>query len=140
MKIRMAKAREGISTAFLLATLLLSAMAHAESLPDPTRPPAVLSAPAGNGAEESGPVLQSVTLSAGRKTAIISGEVVPLGGKFGDATLVRLSEKEAVLRKGDTLQTLKLFPDVEKRMRSVRHPLRSKGHSNTNSEAKRKER
>lgn len=127
-----------LSRAVLLALTPFVA-AHAEALPDPTRPPAVLTAPAPGTPEESGPVLQSVRLSPSRKTALISGQQVPLGGRFGDAVLIRLSEGEAVLRKGDTLQTLKLFPDVDKRPHSANTPPRSKGHPNTNTEVKRKE-
>lgn len=121
-----------------LLALAPFAAAHAETLPDPTRPPAVLAAPVG-GEEEKGPVLQSVTLSPSRKAALISGQLVPLGGRFGDSVLVRLSEGEAVLRKGDTLQTLKLFPDVDKRLRAAKTPPRSEGRPNINTETKRKE-
>lgn len=65
------------------------------------------------------PVLQSVLLSATRKAAIISGQTVMLGEKFGTARLVKLTPSEAVLRTGDSLQVLKLFPDVEKKERLV---------------------
>lgn len=90
----------------------------AENLPDPTRPPATVAGTgtAGAPAVPSGPVLQSVLIASKRRAAIISGETVELGGKYQDAQLIRLSEGEAVLKTGQGLQTLKLFPQVEKRV------------------------
>ncbi len=89
--------------------------AVAQSLVDPTRPPAGLADMAGSVAV-GGPVLQSVMLSPGRKMAVISGEAVVLGGRYGEARLVRLTESEAVLKNGDETTVLKLYPQVEKRM------------------------
>lgn len=65
------------------------------------------------------PVLQSIMLSATRKAAIISGQTVVLGEKFGEARLVKLTQSEAVLRTEEGLQVLKLFPDVDKKERLV---------------------
>jgi len=85
--------------------------ARADALPDPTRPPAaMLSAPA---AAASAPTdalqLQSVLLGHGRTpAAVISGELVLLGGRFRDARLVRVTERFAVLKgpQGDTVLSL----------------------------------
>ena len=90
----------------------------AENWPDPTRPPDVFGGGGDEGVEVAPPpvpVLQSILLSATRKVAVISGQPVALGGKFGEARLVKLTPSEAVLQTGDTLQVLKLFPDVEKK-------------------------
>ena len=89
--------------------------AHAENLPDPTRPPAELWALAAGAVIHSGPVLQSVLISPVHKAAIISGETVTLGGQYGQARVVKISESEVVLNHGGNLQTLRLFPDVEKK-------------------------
>lgn len=92
----------------------------AQALPDPTRPAIAGSgydaslAYGGYGTQQEGPVLQSVMLSPQHKSAIISGVKVDLGGKYADAKLTRISEGEVVLRRGGELQTLKLFPGVEK--------------------------
>ena len=94
-----------------------AAAAGAQAMTDPTRPPGAQSTTA---AAQSGPVLQSVMLSPARKVAVISGQVVPLGGRFGEARLVRLSESEAVLRNGAETTVLRLYPQVEKR--AVRGP------------------
>lgn len=88
-----------------------------ESLPDPTRPPASLSASVNHGpAVNAGPVLQSVLISAGRRVAVISGQTVQTGGKVGDARVIRIAENEVVLANGKDLQTLKLFPGIEKQL------------------------
>jgi len=102
--------------ACLLGMLLLPG-AQAESLRDPTRPPTELGVGAGGGAEMAakGPVLQSVLISARRKSAIIGGQVVALGGKYGEARVVKITESEVVLKTGTVTETLRLFPDVEKR-------------------------
>jgi MSHA biogenesis protein MshK len=109
----------------LIFVLAADVCLAAESLPDPTRPPALLGPSPGYGEElEKGPpplpVLQSVILSAGRKFAIIGGQEVKLGGKFGDAKLVRLTPNEAVLRTAEGVQVLKLFPEAEKKIHTVR--------------------
>jgi MSHA biogenesis protein MshK len=55
-------------------------------------------------------------LSPSRKVAVISGEVVALGGRYGGARLVRLTESEAVLKNGADVTVLRLHPLVEKRV------------------------
>ncbi|MGZ3237429.1 MAG: MSHA biogenesis protein MshK [Burkholderiaceae bacterium] len=90
---------------------------HAEQLRDPTRPADML----GRGQSEvaaSGPVLQSVLISPQRRIAIISGKTFRVGDKFGDSHVVSISETEVVLQNGKAQQTLKLFPDVHKRLTS----------------------
>lgn len=90
--------------------------AGAQGMTDPTRPPGGMGAAAGDEAVSAGPVLQSVMLSPGRKVAMISGEVVVLGGRYGSARLVKLTESEAVLKNGSETIVLRLFPLVEKRV------------------------
>lgn len=102
----------------ILAVMLILSWplaAGAQVLVDPTRPPGALAVPGGEAAA-GGPVLQSVMLSPGRKVAVISGELVALGGRYGAARLVRLTESEAVLRNGAETTVLRLFPLVEKRI------------------------
>ena len=92
-------------------------LAHAQDLIDPTRPPAAMNTrmePTA-GTQAGGLVLQSVLISPTRKAAIISGRTVALGEKLGDAKVVKITETEVVLRNGKEMQTLKLFPDIEKR-------------------------
>lgn len=111
--------RAGLAAALALSAATASGQERAQtaidSLADPTRPPAFMP---GGGADGSlapaGPVLQSVLISAGRKSAIISGERVELGEKFGETRLTRLTETEAVLEGPQGRTVLRLVPKVEK--------------------------
>ena len=100
----------------LVVTLLAPGVAFAQGMTDPTRPPPTETTEAESGAPEvAGPVLQSVMITPTFKAAIINGEMVKLGGKFGNAQLVKVSESEVVLKSGDEAQVLKMYPGVEKR-------------------------
>lgn len=109
------KARIRHLLAMAACSLLASPAPAAEVLRDPTRPPSVLYAPDDPGQIQAGPALQSIRKANGRYTAVINGETVRVGSKLGDASVVKISDTEVVLKTGDSLQTLKLFPDVEKR-------------------------
>ncbi len=92
-----------------------AAVLTAETLPDPTRPPAEAGlAGSAVAAVASGPMLQSVMIAPGRRSAVISGQLLTEGALFGEAKLVRIAEGEVVLSGPDGQQTLRLFPDVEK--------------------------
>jgi MSHA biogenesis protein MshK len=88
----------------------------AEILPDPTKPPASALGPGEAEQSAQGPVLQSVLITPTRRSAIISGQLVVQGGRYGDANVIRISDSEVVLKTGDMVETLKLFPGVEKRL------------------------
>lgn len=106
----------------LLLCSCISLGAWAEDLPDPTRPPAAILSPdtyqADGGAQEG---LHSVIISKHRRAAIIDGQTVELGGKVGDARLIRVEETSVVLRGPDGRERLLLFPDVKKLDRKARH-------------------
>ena len=105
--------RAGLQANGLLLCLSMAAPAMAQSLADPTRPPASQ----GNGDAmpvATGPVLQFVLIAPGRSEAVISGQTLKLGEKVGDAQIIKITETEVVLRNGKDLQTLRLFPNVEK--------------------------
>jgi MSHA biogenesis protein MshK len=110
-----------IATGLVLMFFVMGNLACAQTLPDPTRPPVLPGAnaepPAGG---PVGPELQSVLISPTRRVAIINGQSVKLGGKFGESQVVKISEGEVVLRTGQDVQVLKLFPDVQKRVSSGR--------------------
>ncbi len=102
-----------------MLSVLPASGAWAEGAPDPTRPPAaLLTEPVGAvpGAAPASSKLQSVLISAGRKSAIIGGQLVHVGDKYGDARVTRITESGVVLKTGSATETLKLFPDVEKRV------------------------
>jgi MSHA biogenesis protein MshK len=105
-------ARMNTNRCIALAVLAAGALqSHANELPDPTRPPAaMLAAPAAAAsAPADAPQLQSVLLGKGRRpAAVISGQLVLLGGQLGDTTLVRVTERGAVLKgpQGETMLAL----------------------------------
>ena len=109
---------EGVSGAMLVLIIaLFSVAAAAEELPDPTRPPTSLTAPVAapaSGVPEIRPArLQSILISKTRRSAIIDGESVELGGKYGDAKLIEVNEGSIVLRGAQGRQVMTLFPDVK---------------------------
>lgn len=111
----------GAMRLIVLAILAFASTAFAQSV-DPTRPPANWLSPVdvggqpGDGAS-GGLRLQSVLMpQGGRPVAIIGGKMVALGGKVGEATLLRLNEREAVLQGADGVTHLYLTPDVQKQM------------------------
>ncbi|MEN6584877.1 MAG: hypothetical protein ABFE02_02350 [Sulfuricella sp.] len=126
----------------IAAVLGWSAMqvAVAEGLPDPTRPAQEAGFSAGgNATPDAGPVLQSVKIAAGRRTAVISGQVVAEGERFDAAKVVSISESEVVLLGPEGRQTLKLFPGVEKRVAQTKQeplPARGKHKSKRHTEQK----
>jgi hypothetical protein len=46
------------------------------------------------------------------RSAIISGQRVELGGRYGDARVAAISESEVVLRSNGGTDVLRLYPDV----------------------------
>lgn len=102
----------------LFALALLASAAHGQTA-DPTRPPANWLATGDEAVPgaDAGFRLQSVLLPhGGRPVAVIGGKTVALGGAIGGATLIRLTEREAVLQGADGVTRLYLTPDVEKQM------------------------
>jgi len=98
---------------------MMPSSAFAEGLKDPTRPPTSIGMQSTSDvtldSAASMPVLQSVLISPGRVVAIISGQTVKLNDQFGSARVIKIAETEVVLRDGKNLQTLKLFPNIEKK-------------------------
>jgi len=88
--------------------------ARAQALDDPTRPPAALHAPqAGVPATPARPRLESVLISrkpGGRRIAVIDGQIVRPGSKVGNAVVVEIQDTAVILRKGKSLETVKLYP------------------------------
>jgi len=96
--------------------------AWGQALSDPTRPPLAWLAAQQNAAgaaspteQEVVPHLQSLLIGPSRRYAIIEGQVLGVGDRFGDARVVAVRPAGVVLRSVRGTQTLKIFPDVEKR-------------------------
>lgn len=102
------------ANAFVLAATLTAWPLNggAQVLNDPTRPPAGISSTDSGDSAAGGPVLQSVMITPTTRTAIIGGETVKLGGKYGDARVIKITESEVVLRSATGTETLRMYPDV----------------------------
>ena len=98
---------------FLAGVAWTAVTARAQALVDPTRPP---NAPVGGEMPEAngGTQLQSILIASNRKLAIINGTTVPLGGMVGEAKVVKITETEVTLRKGDETEVLRLYPGIDK--------------------------
>jgi MSHA biogenesis protein MshK len=109
--------RWAVSSCYLLISV--PSPLHAEDLPDPTRPQAGIIAPfagvgAGRGATENrSSGLHTIIISETRRAAIIDGKTVELGGAYGDAKLIEVSEGGVVLQRAQSRQVLTLFPGVK---------------------------
>jgi MSHA biogenesis protein MshK len=104
--------------------LVLNGAVDARAMTDPTRPPHAVVVVEGEPQQAKGPVLQSVMIMPNRRSAIIDGERVEAGGRFGDAHVLKITETEVVLKYGDRTETLKMYPDVEKKMVRSADPVR----------------
>jgi MSHA biogenesis protein MshK len=105
----------------LLAAALATAWylsGQAASFGDPTRPPNAL--PGGAASVSGGPRLESVLIAPDRRIAVISGQRVQLGDRFGDGHVVQITETEVVIRNGLSTRTLKLYPEVDRQQRPRR--------------------
>lgn len=86
----------------MIANVLCVSNAFAETLKDPTAPPALLNAtPSADNTVTNAPILQSIMIGPQYHAAIINGEKILLGKKYQAATLIKLNEHEAVLRHPD---------------------------------------
>ena len=110
----MKQAHVALHLALLAGLMAPVAGVRAQSMNDPMRPPATLySSIPGEGNAPAGPMLQSIKISPTERSAIIGGERVTVGGKYGDARVVRITDHEVVLRSAGGTETLKMYPGVE---------------------------
>ena len=110
--------RHIFSSNFMRVFALLCAapgIASAESLTDPTKPPAEVS----TSVASQGGSLRSIFISPTHRAAIIDGQTVELGAKHGDIRLIEVSESGVVLQGSQGRQILELFPGVEIRKKEV---------------------
>lgn len=109
----------GVNTLVFVLAGLCAGVTLAQ-LADPTKPPADASVPADvppGTSPQAASGLQSVILrKQGRPAALINGELVELGGKVGEARLVKVSEDAVVLKGPGGEETLRLTPAAEKKV------------------------
>ena len=119
-----------------LGLLLCHGNVIAQTINDPTRPPGTTSPADTDTDQPRAPSLQSVLITPTRRAAIINGQRVELGGLYGEARVLKISETEVVLRSASGTEVLKMYPNVDKAARenepvqkrtSVGRGRRSKG-------------
>jgi MSHA biogenesis protein MshK len=106
-----------IKHAAAAAILLLGAIAQAaEPLPDPTRPAPEFLAPAA--AADSAKAmattegLRTIIIAPDRRSAVINGEQVKLGGRIGGERLMAVCEDSVVLQGAEGRREVPLYPGV----------------------------
>ncbi len=87
---------------------------HGAPFADPTRPPQALDEGRGAGAS-AGPRLESVLIAPDRRVAVIGGQQVTIGSRYGGGEVVRITEGEVLIRKPGGDESLKLFAGEGKR-------------------------
>ena len=101
---------------------LFSLPTFSEELLDPTRPPEAVYAPAdallSEPPEPTG--LQSVIISKSRSAAVIDGQTIELGGKYGDVRLIEVSDTGVILQGADGKRVMELFPGVSMTKKKVK--------------------
>lgn|GEM_PF-1783578 len=102
-----------VFTGMALFTTYSMKAAAQEIINDPTRPPAMMLNNAADAGGPTGSLLQSIMITPTQRSAIIGGERVVLGGKYGDARVVRITESEVVLHSSAGAETLSMYPDVD---------------------------
>lgn len=105
-----------IRIALLGSSAIVATLAQAEPLPDPTRP-AIDLTPSGAVSADAKPVvssegLRTILISPDRRSAIINGQQIPLGGKFGEERLMAVCEDRVVLQGTDGRREVSLYPEV----------------------------
>ena len=105
-----------LTLSFALIISLGAPRSLAQGLNDPTRPPREIlgGADAGEPAANLSPA-QVVIISTDRRQATINGRTVSLGGRYGNATLVRISDEEIVLQRPEATETIKLYSSVQRK-------------------------
>lgn len=101
----------------VLFALCISCAALAQGA-DPTRPAidTGIAAPGLAAAAATAGLQSIIQRRNGKPAALINGTVVELGGKVGEARLVRIGDDFVVLRGVMGNETLRLTPDVEKKV------------------------
>jgi len=109
--------------------LVLGEEVKSASSADPTRPPAAMLDPSPSNAAEVSSGLQTVIVrKKGRSLAVINGQTVELGGKVGDARLVKINESQVELQGPGGKEIMRLTPtvDIKPHKPQVQHKAKAK--------------
>lgn len=129
----------------LIKYLLLCALsqgalgsARAQSVPDPTRPPAAWLATQPGGAamtaeQDSGAGLRILVIGKSRKFAVADGQVLRPGDDYDGAKVRAIGPDGLVVQEDTGSRTLKLAPGIEKK--AVSRTAQRKGRASASSKA-----
>jgi len=109
-----------LTLGFALIISLGAPHSLAQGLSDPTRPPPEIlggRAVAPEPAASSSPA-QVVIISKDRRQVTINGRTVGLGERYGNATVVRITDEEIVLQRPEATETIKLYSSVQRKKHS----------------------
>lgn len=104
----------------LIAAMFFAYSAHAETITDPTRPAGADVSPTGTpgAAGQNTAGLQSIVHRKGSKPyAVINGETVRLGGKVGEARVIKITDSTVILKSANGQETLSLTPGIDKQIK-----------------------
>lgn len=101
------------------ASVSAPAPSSREELRDPSAWPAELRSPAPGAAgadsdEHSKRAVQHITIREGKAFVVSGGRLLPVGGKLGDATIVRIESQAVWLRDGRGTRREAIYPGIEK--------------------------
>ena len=106
-----------LTLSFALIISLGAQRSLAQGLNDPTRPPPEVLGGSADGyerAEGSSPA-QVVIISKDRHQVTINGRTVNLGERYGNATVVKITDEEIVLQRPEATETIKLYSSVQRK-------------------------
>ena len=106
-----------LTVPFALVVALGTPRALAQGLSDPTRPPREIIGGSAGAYEPEGSSspAQVVIISKDRRQVTINGRTVNLGERYGNATVVRISDEEIVLQRPEATETIRLYSSVQRR-------------------------
>ena len=106
-----------LTTALVAMAVLVAPRALAQGLSDPTRPPREILGGTADAYEPaaSSPAAQVVIISRDRRQVTINGRTVNLGERYGNATVVRITDEEIVLQRPEATETIKLYSSVQRK-------------------------
>lgn len=108
----------------LVVTLGSIAVAHAQTMIDPMRPPTAAGPTASARELPAAQVVQTIIIGPTQRYAVIDGRTLAQGDRLGAALIERITETEVTLRQPDgKASILGLLPQVHKKATGVTTPL-----------------
>jgi hypothetical protein len=83
-------------------------------VPDPTRPPVGQDSADGAAAPVDSGIQTVILRPGGKSAAVINGQYLRIGDRFGDKRVLKISEREVVLQGESGREVLKVMPAIEK--------------------------